>query len=250
MSRRLHQKYFNRFEIKYQISMIQRDVIIRHIQPFMNLDSHVINDSHYEVRSVYFDSPYRKAFLEKTNGIKTRIKLRIRYYPNFQNGDEELVFIELKKKNNENVSKNRVLVPFESAFKVVDNSTREAKEFYKNASKEDRANLEEIWYLYNRYYLQPVCVVCYNRQPYMDKMENRYRMTFDTNIKVRYYNFDLHYGNGSKYVVPPNVCVMEVKFTSFIPNWAVKILQRNDMIQEKMSKFASGLERGHIFGIV
>jgi len=230
--------------------MIKRDVIVRHIQPFMNLDHHVVNNRHYEVRSVYFDSQFRKSYLDKTNGIKTRIKLRIRYYPDFQNGDEELVFIELKKKYNENVSKNRVLVPFKDAFKIIDNSTNKANEFYKIASSEDKANLEEIWYQYNRYHLQPVCVVCYYRQPFMDKMENRFRITFDTNIKVRYYNFDLHYGNGSKYILPPNICVMEVKFNSFIPNWAVKILQRNNILQQKMSKFASGLERGFIFSVV
>ena len=230
--------------------MIQRDNINRNISPFMRLDPHVKNQNHYEVRSVYFDSPFRRAFLEKRNGIKTRIKLRIRYYPDHQNNEEELVFIELKKKVNENVSKNRVLVPFKEAFKIIDNSTVEAKDFYEHASSEDKTNLEEIWYLYNRYHLQPICVVCYKREPYMDKMENRFRITFDTNIKVRYYNFDLHYGNGSNYVLPPNICIMEVKFNSFIPNWAVKIFQRNNILQQKMSKFASGLERGIIFSIV
>ena len=230
--------------------MIQYNIILRQIQPFMKLDQHVINNHHYEVRSVYFDSPFRKSFLEKTNGIKTRIKLRIRYYPDFQNGEEELVFIELKKKINENVSKNRVLVPYKDAFKIIDNSTAEAKDFYEHASSEDKANLEEIWYLYNRYHLQPICVVCYKREPFMDRMENRFRMTFDTDVKIRYYNFDLHYGNGSSYVLPPNICIMEVKFNSFIPNWAVKIFQRNNILQQKMSKFASGLERGKIFSIV
>ena len=230
--------------------MIKRDDIIRHILPFMELDSHVNNKHHYEVRSVYFDSPFKKSFLDKLNGIKTRIKLRIRYYPDNQNGDTELVFIELKKKINENVSKNRVLAPLKDAFKIIDNKTTEAKTFYKNASKEDRSNLEEIWYLYNRYYLQPICVVCYKRQPYMDKMQNRFRITFDTNLKVRNYNFDLHFGNGNKYIIPPNLSIMEVKFNNFIPNWAIKIFQRNDITQQKMSKFASGLERGLLFSIV
>ena len=230
--------------------MIKRDILIRQIHPFMELDSHVNNNHTYEVRSVYFDSPFKKSFLEKTNGIMVRVKLRIRYYPDYQNGENELVFIELKKKVNENVSKNRVLAPFKDAFKIIDNSTTEAKEFYKNASKEDKSNLEEIWYLYNRYHLQPICVVCYKRQPYMDKMENRFRITFDTNIKVRTYNFDLHFGNGNRYIMPPNICIMEVKFNSFIPNWAIKIFQLNDITQQKMSKFASGLERGILFSIV
>ncbi|MFX0071063.1 MAG: VTC domain-containing protein [Candidatus Hermodarchaeota archaeon] len=246
----MQQKYFNRFEIKYQISMIQKDQIISHIKPFMQLDSHVQNNHHYEVRSVYFDSPFRKSFLDKRDGIKTRIKLRIRYYPDNQSSQKELVFIELKKKINENVSKTRILAPFEEAFKIIDNSSLEAKNFYKNASKEDKSNLEEVWYLYNRYHLEPVCVVCYKRQPFMDKMENRFRVTFDTDIKVRNYNFNLHNGDGNAYVVPANVCVMEVKFNSFIPRWAIKILQINDVIQQKTSKFASGLAHTTSFSIV
>ena len=50
--------------------------------------------------------------------------------------------------------------------------------------------------------------------------------------------------------MPPNICIMEVKFNSFIPNWAIKIFQLNDITQQKMSKFASGLERGILFSIV
>jgi len=245
----MQQKYFNRFEIKYQISMLQRDIIIRNLRPFMELDSHVANNHHYEVRSIYFDSPFNKSFFEKTNGIKTRIKLRIRYYPDFQN-DGELVYLELKKKINENVSKTRVLAPFEDALKIIDHSTPEAQNFYNNASEQDKGNLEEIWYLYERFYLQPVCVVCYKRQPYMDKLNQRFRVTFDTDIKVRNFNFDLHRGDGNKYVLPPNFCIMEVKFSNFIPNWAIKILQRNDVLQQKMSKFASGLAHTTSFSLV
>ena len=217
----------------------------------MELDPFVSNKPYYEVRSIYFDSPFMKAFFEKTNGIKARVKLRIRYYPDFQSGEKELVFIELKKKNNENVSKNRILVPFKDAFKIIDNKTPTAKDFYKNASDEDKINLNEIWYLYNRYYLKPVCVVCYIRQPYMSKIKNRFRMTFDTNVKVRNFNFDLHIdGDGNRYVIPPNISIMELKFNSFIPNWVIKIMQRNDVIQEKVSKFASGLEHTRSFGLV
>ena len=246
------QKYFNRFEIKYQISIPERNNIINHISPFMELDSHIKEGyNNYEVRSVYFDSPFKKAYFEKINGIKIRVKLRIRYYPDFQTGEKELVFIELKRKINENVSKSRVLVPFKDAIKIIDGDTSQAKKFYDKASKEDKINLENIWYLYKRYNLRPVCVVCYHRQPYISKIEKgRFRITFDTGVKVRNYNFDLHYGGGYKYVVPPYICIMEVKFTNFIPNWAVIIVQRNNVIQEKMSKFASGLEKTKILSVL
>ena len=249
ISLKMVQRYFNRFEIKYQISMPEREKLIDNFKPFMELDPHVMkNFKNYEVRSVYFDSPLKRAYFEKIHGIKIRVKLRIRYYPDFQVGEEELVFIELKRKINEHVSKSRIIVPFDDAFDVIDNSTQKAKEFYKNASLEDKQKLNDIWYLYNRYNLKPVCMVWYHRQPYISKIEKgRFRITFDMGIKVRNHNFDLHTGGtGGKYVIAPQICVMEIKFTNFIPAWAVRIVQMNNVIQEKMSKFASGLERSKI----
>ncbi|MBD3339992.1 MAG: VTC domain-containing protein [Candidatus Lokiarchaeota archaeon] len=247
----LKQKYFNRFEIKYKISIPERDNIINHISPFMKLDPHVAEGyNNYEVRSIYYDSPLKRAYHEKIHGDKVRVKLRIRFYPSFSNDENKLVFIELKRKMNENVSKSRVIAPLEDAAAIVDSNTSEAQTFYNTLSKEDQLILENIWYLYKRYALRPVCVVSYFRRPYVSRTEGgRFRITFDTNVKVRNYNFDLKEGYGNKYVVPPQICVMEVKFTSFIPEWAVRIVQRNNVIQEKMSKFASGLRKARIISI-
>ena len=244
------QKYFNRFEIKYQIALRERDNILRYMTPFMSLDSHVKNHYNYEVRSVYFDSPFRNSFYEKINGIKVRRKLRLRYYPDFQKDDNELIFIEIKSKNNENVSKRRISVPFLDAFELLDNESKIAKNFYKNASEQDKKTLLEIWYLRKRYKLQPVCVVCYKRQPYVSKLEKTFRITFDTNIQSRNFNFDLRVGGGSKFVLPRSFCVMEIKFTSFIPNWAVKIVHKSNSIQEKISKFAQGLKKAKSFSVI
>ena len=43
------QKYFNRYEIKYQISLKERDNLISFIHPFMRLDPYVQNGNSYEV---------------------------------------------------------------------------------------------------------------------------------------------------------------------------------------------------------
>ncbi|HEC37357.1 MAG TPA: VTC domain-containing protein, partial [bacterium] len=108
----------------------------------------------------------------------------------------------------------------------------------------------EIWFLYKKYNLKPVCVVSYMRQPFLSKIEKTFRLTFDTNVMVRNYNFDLNFGDSSKYIIPRNICIMEVKFNNFIPNWAIKIIQKNNCIQYKISKFASGLERTKDYALV
>lgn len=216
----------------------------------MRLDPHVLNNYNYEVRSLYFDSNFKHSFLEKKNGIAIRNKLRIRYYPNFNEENQQNVFLEIKKKVNDNVAKARIIVPFERALNILDNNHNESKIFFENASAQDKATLKEIWFLYKKYNLKPVCVVSYNRQPYISRVEKTFRLTFDTNLKVRRYNLDLRFGGGSKNIVPPNICIMEVKFNNIIPNWAIKIIQKNDCVQYKISKFATGLEKTKIYALV
>jgi len=216
----------------------------------MRLDPHVLNNFNYEVRSLYFDSHFHHSFLEKRNGIAIRKKLRIRYYPHFSRDDQKYVFIEIKKKVNENVAKSRIFVPFESALNILDNHHNEARVFYEKASAQDKATLKEVWFLYRKHNLKPVCVVSYYRQPFMSRVEKTFRLTFDTNLKVRKYNLDLRFGGGSKNIVPPNICIMEVKFNNIVPNWAIKIIQKNDCVQYKISKFAAGLEKTTVLALI
>ncbi len=216
----------------------------------MNLDPHVQNNYDYEVRSLYFDSNFQHSFFEKKNGIAVRKKLRIRFYPDFANSEGDFAFIEIKKKVNDNVSKSRLFVPLAIAVKILDENSEEALNFYNTASNQDKHTMKEIWWLNKRYNLKPACIVCYKRRPFLSKFEKTFRLTFDTNVMVRNYNLDLRFGGGSKYIIPPGICIMEVKFNNYIPNWAIKILQNNNCLQYKISKFASGLEKTRTYALI
>jgi len=238
------QMAFNFSELKYIISLMERDNIIKQITPFMVFDKNIKNNYSYEVRSLYFDSPFGKSYYKKKSGLSIRTKLRIRYYPDFsQNKKEDYVFIELKRRLYENLLKIRIKVPFDEAIKIINDKTQEAKAFYKITTPQNKKILNEIWYNYNRFHLKPVNVICYKRQAYNAEFISKFRMTFDTNVKVRNFNFDLHYGEGSYYIKSPNICIMEIKFNKHIPDWAIHIVQRNNFVREKMSKFASGIEK-------
>ncbi len=236
------QKYFKRYELKYQVSLKEMDDFIKFLDYFMELDPYSKNAFNYEVRSLYFDSPFRQAYYEKTNGEKIRHKLRIRYYPDYIFDEKDVVFIEIKSKYNENVSKSRICVPFDDAIQIMDSNSKIAKFYYKNASVKDKKTLEEIWFLIKRFYLKPVCLICYKRQAFFGKNEKHFRITFDTNLTARSTNFDLHIGGGTKIIVPKNISVMEIKYSNFIPYWATRVVQINNCTQEKISKFASGLK--------
>ena len=234
----------NRFELKYIISLTKRDKIINEIAPFMELDRNIKNNHSYEVRSLYFDSPFGKSYYRKKDGVNIRVKFRIRYYPDFSNiSDEDYAYIELKKRLNECLSKKRIQVPLDIAIKIINNHTQEAKNFYKNLSSQNKKILNEIWFNYNRFHLKPVNIICYKRQAFNCEFISKFRVTFDTNLITRNCNFNLHYGGGSYYIKNPNLCIMEIKFNKFIPKWAINIFQRNSVAYEKMSKFVSGIEK-------
>lgn len=226
---------------------MERDKVIKEITPFMKLDKYIENNYNYEVRTLYFDSPFGKSFFRKKNGVNTRVKFRIRYYPDFfYNRNVEYVFIELKKRLNESMSKIRINVPFKKALKIINNKTQEARDFYKNTTSQNKKILNEIWFNYNRFHLKPVSVICYKRQAYNTEFISKFRITFDTKVKVRNYNFNLHYGEGSYYIKSPHLCIMEIKFTNYIPEWAINIVKRNNLIREKISKFANGIEKVNV----
>jgi len=234
-------------EFKYIISLMERDKIIKQISPFMVLDENVKNNCSYEVRSLYFDSPFGKSYYKKKNGVSIRTKFRIRYYPDFyQNMEEDYVFIELKKRLFETLSKIRIKVPFNKALKIIENSTHEARDFYRHTSPENRRILKELWYNYERYHLKPVSVICYKRQAFNTDFISKFRITFDTKVRVRNYNFDLNFGGGKYYIKSPNICIMEIKFNKYVPEWAINIVQRDNFVREKMSKFVIGIDKLNI----
>lgn len=239
------QKYFKRFELKYQISLPERDRIMRYVKGFMQADPNANQQGNYEVQSVYFDSPSRKAYYNKVNGVKFRKKLRIRYYPTESPTVNPFAFIEIKRKNYENVSKARILVPLRDVYSVIDGNSETAMDFYQNSIQYDRNTLEEIWYLKKRFNSKPVCGISYQRIALAGVLETKFRITFDTQIQATRSNLDFfQFANGDlKYIIPPTHCVMEVKFNNIIPKWAVKIVQANNCIQEKISKFASGVSQ-------
>jgi hypothetical protein len=109
--------------------------------------------------------------------------------------------------------------------------------------------LNEIWFLYKKFNLRPACIVSYKRQAFLSKLERTLRVTFDTNVCVRNYDFNLEHGGGSQYIVPRGITIMEIKFNTFVPHWIIKIIQKNDCLQYKISKFATGLEKTKIFGV-
>ena len=90
-----------RFEAKYLLRPVQRDLVRDYVAGYSRPDSH---NAVYAVTSVYYDSPGWALFRSSLNGDKNRFKLRVRTY-----GDamDAVCYAEIKQRIDRIVTKHR-----------------------------------------------------------------------------------------------------------------------------------------------
>ncbi len=71
---------FNRFELKYLITLQQAEKFKGALRDYMRPDEHGNDNGRYALTSLYFDSPDLRCYWEKEYGIRYRRKLRLRRY--------------------------------------------------------------------------------------------------------------------------------------------------------------------------
>ena len=117
--RPLRYRAFNRFELKYLIGRDQIEAVRDDLSDNLQPDPHS-PDGSYAVWSLYYDTPTRKFYWEKIDGVPFRRKLRIRHY-----GEPELscrrhaVFVEIKQRVNRVTQKRRIAVPYREALRAL-----------------------------------------------------------------------------------------------------------------------------------
>ena len=232
--------HFQRFEFKYHLSPLQADRIWTELASSHMRPDPVIADSpqpRYSVWSIYFDSPGLKCWRENESGERRRFKLRARTYRG--SGQEETVFLEIKRKDDAVVTKDRLALPkalWQEAF------LEEQDPFFLLGHPNvlgDRTVLEEFLWKQARYAMRPVCLVAYDRAPLVGRYNERFRVTVDQMIRASAIpSFD---GHDAFLPVFRGRAVLEVKFNNKLPHWFHRILQRHELRRAKFSKYYNGV---------
>ena len=88
---------FNRFELKYLITLKQAERFKSVLRAYLVPDKHGNNNGCYALTSLYYDSPVLRCYWEKEYGLRFRRKLRIRRYETDEPLTEETpIFLEIK----------------------------------------------------------------------------------------------------------------------------------------------------------
>ncbi len=229
----------NRFELKYVVDAFKAKAFLAGLAPFVNADPRAGADGFYRVTSLYYDSPDRRFYREKVEGLRNRRKLRIRIYPapSFPAGSE--AWVEIKERFDRTVRKRRISMGLPEAENLcagrLDPSSIEAG---------DREAASEVLSLVESLRLEPACVVSYVRRAFVGTVYDQgLRVTFDTCLTARAHALELGRDVPGRMLIHPGLCVVEVKVDNRAPGWLAELVAAHDLTLRRMSKYCLGIEK-------
>lgn len=201
-----------RNEWKYLIDTAQKELICKRLAPFLQLDKHA-KDGGYMIRSLYFDDYYHSAYEEKDAGVLQRKKYRIRIY----NCEDKSIKLERKKKFGSYIYKEAASLTKEEVYKIINGD-------YEFLLHSDKPLCREFYVECMSNVMRPRTIVDYNREPWILD-EGTVRITFDMDVRAAVGSFDIFDPTlPTLPVLEPGKCVMEVKFTEFLPQVLREVL--------------------------
>lgn len=215
-----------RHEYKYVSPEITLSVLESRAKCALPLDSHVGSNGAYSIRSIYFDDIYNTCYHENEDGTDPREKFRIRTY----NCGTDRISLELKQKENSKTLKSSCTISKEDCGVIMNGGIPEIKDSSPYLMKKLVSKMQYSG-------LKPVCIVAYERVPYVYKIGN-VRVTFDRNIRS---SSDIKgfFSSSTAFrpVLERNINMMEVKFDELLPDYIASLLQTGLLRQTSFSKY-------------
>jgi len=233
---------FNRFELKYLLTLQQAEAFKTALKAYLVVDEHGRGNGSYALASLYYDSPDLRCYWEKVDGVKFRRKLRIRRYETGEPlQDETPIFVEIKQRLDRVTQKRRAILPYGEALRLCDG--RQALQH----APDDGAVIDEIYSFLWQYNLRAASIVRYERQAFMGtEYDIGLRVTFDTNLTYQTNALDLSKPPTGFPMLPANQVVMEIKVNERIPYWLTELVAAHNLQMVRMSKYCRSIEAAQI----
>lgn len=233
---------FNRFELKYILCWEDAERLKEDLRQYLQPDTYGDNDGTYALSSLYYDSPDYCFYWEKIEGIRFRRKLRIRHYEQQAAlTSESKVFVEIKQRLNRVTQKRRVVLPYQDALTLCNLRTIPPHE------PRDRSFIEEMHAMSWQYNLRPTCITSYQRQAFVGgDCDIGLRVTFDTNMRYRVKDLQLHSKKIGPFMLPPDRVIMEIKVNERVPFWITELVANYNFALVRISKYCTGLEKAEV----
>ncbi|NKS32878.1 vacuolar transporter [Prescottella equi] len=228
---------FNRYEIKYLAE--ERDV------PRLReaLAAHMAADEFspvggYPVTSLYYDTRNLRFYWEKIEGLRFRRKLRVRLYGRPSEAtDATPVYVEIKQRVNRVTQKRRIQLPYAQARQLCDE--RRSIEH----DDRQRAFVGEVSTLVGNLDLVPTVTTGYLREAFVGtEADLGLRVTIDHRVHGRDRDFHFASTSENRFIIPPHLCIVEIKANERVPYWVTDLTARLDMSVVRVSKYCQSVE--------
>lgn len=197
---------------------------------FESLGGHLLEDEYgaTTVISVYYDSDDFRLIGRSVDGPLYKEKFRIRSYgiPD----DDSTVFAEIKKKFDGTVYKRRVEGKYQEIMDMLDGKIR---------LDHHRQIQDEILWMMERYSLEPVVLIAYDRTAFTSPADPGLRVTFDSDVRYRLDDLDMRNGDYGTPLREEGFRIMEIKTTGSIPLWLADMLSGNGIYPGSFSKIGT-----------
>jgi hypothetical protein len=244
-----------RLEYKYVVPKALTDDLRAAMRPYVCHDEFcgARPDKEYTVRSIYYDTRRFSCYDEKFDGFRLKKKLRIRGYD--AEHPDNTVFLEIKRKQEDFISKSRAPVQWSRIREVFPGYGAGASPLPFEASPRDAEAAGRFLYNYHRRHMLPVVLVAYEREAFFSRFDPMLRLTFDKNVRSRLYpSLESLYSDRDVKFLTPGYFIFEVKFYLNLPAWVRALVHRFDLQRLAFSKYAMGIdvqrvEKKHIRGV-
>lgn len=223
-----YQAIFKRYELKYMLTLEQKDRILETMEPHMALDCY----GRDVIRNIYFDTDNYRLIRHSIERPVYKEKLRIRSYR--QASPDSTVFVELKKKYDSVVYKRRVALPEQEAVNWL------TAPGARGPNTQIGREIDYVRHFYQP--LRPVVLLSYEREAYYNKGGGDFRVTFDENILCREEDLSLEHGVWGSPLLEEGKVLMEVKTSGGIPLWMTEVLSREHIYKTSFSKYGTAYQ--------
>lgn len=229
-----------RFEIKYLVSESVALAARDFVRAYLDADEFSAGEINfsYPVHSLYLDSDDLGFFHQTFNGDKNRLKLRARFY---DDSPDSPVFLEIKRRTNNTISKQRCSIQREALLPVLMGSTPDSSLIISKGPNGIFA-LQNFIGIMLSYRAKPKAHVAYLREAWVSRADNSLRVTMDRKVRFEVQSSSrlCTTMNNPTAVFDPEI-VLELKFTSRFPEWFEHLVRVLNIRQYSAAKYAEGI---------
>lgn len=232
----MQQRTFNRFEKKYLITDEQKNVILKTIESNLLYDQNIVDKKPYKIYNLYYDTEdyeFIRYSLSKPQ-YKDKVRLRSYHYPL---EDQDLVFLEIKKKFEGRVNKRRIVLTYSEFKKFLTQEIEPEQDDYLNQQV-----FQEIDYLLKKSTLKPKAYIAYERLA-LHNEDDSLRVTFDQNIRYRKDDITFDQDQAAPILDDQTLWLMEIKCNQNFPLWLTQLLSQNQIYAQSFSKYGKAYQK-------